>query len=101
MLFTGQDFAEIHPNAFEVGGTVADQVVYEMAPKLCVDALSSPEVQQLYNKKFDLIMIMAAFCYCFMDLAETLQVKICKFLFKLFCIFFYTKTYIRHHLFIT
>ena len=97
LLLTGQDFAEVTPNAFEVGGTVADQVVFEMAPKLCVDALSSPEVQQLYNMDFDLILIKNFMCDCFMDLAEHLQVNYAFISFGAF--FLYNILYIKEKIY--
>ena len=71
---TGQDISKLYHNLFKVGGNVADQAVWNLAPKLCTDALSSPEVQNLYDRKFDLIMINEINNDCFMDLAENLQV---------------------------
>ena len=53
-----------------------DQMMRNMAPKFCADAVSSSEVQKLYYIKFDLIMINSFFCDCFMDIAEQLQVNL-------------------------
>ncbi|XP_076050354.1 UDP-glucosyltransferase 2-like [Oratosquilla oratoria] len=69
------DLSSFMPNVFKAGGMSPFKLIAQ-TPVKCADALEEPQVQQLFNEKFDLVMLTTFFSECFLVFASQLKVPL-------------------------
>lgn len=69
------DLVSVLPNLFTGNGFAGPAAVISALPKLCSDALSKEEVQDLLKEEFDLGMITVFPSDCFLSMFHQLKVR--------------------------
>jgi len=66
------DLEPLMPNPFNNESPVMN--IQTLGPRLCFDALAAPQVTEALKQEFDLVLVSAFFCDCFLPLLHARQI---------------------------